>query len=142
MKCECLFTVAMHFALLLGSVMKRRIDELLNSLLNDVLTFSVIKTSICIKLSNYAVQQNGCRSIFQLDESKLDSIEEEYSFLMKMLDYHAHKCIEYLSEPHEYNDVIYKLDDLSLEHLLENTLFEMIVFDSYFIFAEQFFKGP
>lgn len=118
----------------------QQIDDRLRSMLNSLPFFSRLGTCLTIRLTDYAAQLCGCRSTRQMDDSKVKEIDEQYYELLAILQDHICNAIEYISKEHSYKENIYLLDDDSFENLIEDILFEMIIYDCSFIFIERLFN--
>lgn len=93
-----------------------------------------------IRLSDYAAQINGFRSTRQMNENKIEEIDEQYNYLLRILEYQIAEAVDYLNKEHIYNKDILDLNDNLLEDLLLETLFNMTIMDCKSIFEEAFFK--
>lgn len=116
------------------------VDRKLLTLLQDFQYFSLLRTSLLVKISDYAAQLCGCRSTRQIADTCRDEFESQYSMLMNTLYCQFIECVRYIEGDHIYKEVILSLDEKELEQLLENTLFEMVAFNCRTIFEEYFLK--
>lgn len=114
-------------------------DTLILSLLKNFPYFSTVAASLSVRLSDYAAQLVGFRSTRQVNALSKDLVSERHSLLLNSLYFHVREVIRYIENPHVYKEGIENLSSDDLELLLENALYEMVVFDDRRIFAEQFF---
>jgi len=118
----------------------QQIDDRLRSMLNSLPFFSRLGTCLGIRLADHAAQMCGCRSTRQMDDSKLDDIEENYNELLNTLQCQISECIKYIDDDdHIYKDEIYSIDEDAFENLVEDVLFEMTIYDCRSIFREMMF---
>lgn len=117
----------------------QQIDDRLRSMLNSLPFFSRLGTFLRIRLADHAAQMCGCRSTRQVDDSKLDDIEENYNELLNTLQCQISECIEYIDDSHIYKDEIYSISEDEFENLIEDVLFEMTIYDCRSIFKEMMF---
>lgn len=117
----------------------QQIDDRLRSMLNYLPFFSRLGTCLGIRLADHAAQMCGCRSTRQMDDSKLDDIEENYNELLNTLQCQISECIKYIDDDHIYKDEIYSIDEDAFENLVEDVLFEMTIYDCRSIFREMMF---
>ena len=115
-----------------------QIDSKLFSMLNDLPYFSVLSTSLQIRLADHAAALCGCRSTRQIDASRSDDVDEEYCRLYNVLQISIYECLNILESEHEYKRSIILMDDVKLEYLLEDTLYEMTISDDKRIFSINF----
>jgi hypothetical protein len=109
-------------------------------MLNSLPLFSRLGTCLTIRLADHAAQKCGYRSTRQVDDSKLDDVEESYSEMLNTLRCQIDECIEYIDDDHIYKDEIYSINEDSLEDLIEDVLFEMTIYDCSLIFKEMMFN--
>ena len=117
----------------------QQVDNYLQLMLESLPFFSRLGTCLGIRLADYAAQMCGCRSTRQMDDSKIEDINETFSQLLNTLQSQINECIHYLDEEHIYKKDIDALDLDSLERLLEDTLFEMTIYNCRSIFREMMF---
>lgn len=115
-----------------------QIDSKLFSMLNDLPYFSILSTSLQIRLADHAAALCGCRSTRQMDSSRSDDVDEEYCRLYNILQISIYECLNILESEHEYKKSVILMDDVKLEYLLEDTLFEMTICDDKRIFSINF----
>jgi hypothetical protein len=118
----------------------QQMDNKILFILKDLPYFSKLGTFICIRLADYAAQMCGCRSTRQIDDNKLDDIDDQYNYLIDLLKYYIAYIIEYLNTNHKYKKSVLELNDDQLEDLLIDTLFNMTIMDYKNIFIECFFE--
>ena len=119
----------------------KTIDETIKTMLHDLPYLSLMKTSLSIRLADYAAQQCGFRSTRQIDGKFATDINDKYTELNTILFYNINEILILLKKDHEYKYDIQYLDKEQLEILLENTLFEMTTYNCYTIFKYYFFKS-
>jgi len=117
----------------------QQVDKILLAILKDLPYFSKLGTCLCIRLSDYAAQMCGCRSTRQMNDNQVEDIDEQYHYLLDILDYHIKEAINYISVPHCYKDNILSSTEDEIEDLIIEVLFSMVVMDYKNIFAEYFF---
>lgn len=117
----------------------QQIDDRLRSLLNSLPFFSRLGTCLGIRLADHAAQICGCRSTRQIDDSKIDDIEDSHNQLLNTLYNQIQECKLCLDDEHVYKSEIYSCDEDSLERLIEDALFEMTIYDCVSIFREMMF---
>ena len=114
------------------------VDSKLIHLLNEMNSFSVMKTCLLIRLADYAAQLCGCRSTRQVDDEYKNKVEDEFEALVELLYSHIEYSFEAINSKHEFLTEILSMNDNELEVLLEDTLYEMTVYDCKNIFNERF----
>lgn len=118
----------------------QQLDKRIQSVLESLPYFSKLGTWLCIKLSDYAAQLNGCRSTRQMNDNQIADIDEQYQYLLNILSYQIHEAMNFLKEEHIYKQEVLKMDDDKLENLIVETLFSMTVLDCRNIFVDYFFN--
>jgi hypothetical protein len=118
----------------------QQLDKQIQSVLENLPYFSKLGTWLCIKLSDYAAQLNGCRSTRQMNDNQIADIDEQYQYLLDILSYQIHEAITLLKEDHIYKQEVLEMDDDELENLIVETLFSMTVLDCRNIFVDYFFN--
>jgi hypothetical protein len=118
----------------------KQVDDCLLSVLNELPYFSNIGTFLLIRLADHAAQLNGFRSTRQVDENSWKYVDDKYNELVDRLKYNIYEATNYLKDSHTYKDSILDLADNDLRDLLEETLFDMTIFETHAIFHENFFK--
>lgn len=118
--------------------MSKEIDDKLFEMLNILPIGSKLRTSLNIRLADYSSQLIGYRSTRHVrgDDRKL--VEENFLELSNLLYFIVNECLDKLKIEHTYKDYISSLDDLSLEILLENTLYDCVVRNDLSIFDDIF----
>jgi len=119
----------------------QQVDTKLLALLKDLPYFSRLGTCLSIRLADHAAQLCGYRSTRQVDDSHFDDVSDQFDILINNLYTQISECVLYIKEPHVYKSVILGMNDLDIELLLEDVLFEMTHLDNRFIFTEQFFES-
>ena len=117
----------------------KQLDKRIQSVLESLPYFSKLGTWLCIKLSDYAAQLNGCRSTRQMNDNQIADIDEQYQYLLNILSYQIHEAITLLKEDHIYKQEVLEMNDDELENLIVETLFSMTVLDCRNIFVDYFF---
>lgn len=118
----------------------QQLDKQIQSVLENLPYFSKLGTWLCIKLSDYAAQLNGCRSTRQMNDNQIADIDEQYQYLLNILLYQIHEAINLLKEDHIYKQEVLEMSDDELENLIVETLFSMTVLDCRNIFVDYFFN--
>jgi len=118
----------------------QQLDKRIQSVLESLPYFSKLGTWLCIKLSDYAAQLNGCRSTRQMNDNQIADIDEQYQYLLNTLLYQIHEVITFLKEDHIYKQEILEMSDDELENLIIETLFSMTILDCRNIFIDYFFN--
>ena len=118
----------------------QQLDKRIQSVLESLPYFSKLGTWLCIKLSDYAAQLNGCRSTRQMNDNQIADIDEQYQYLLNILSYQIHEAITLLKEDHIYKQEVLEMNDDELENLIVETLFSMTVLDCRNIFVDYFFN--
>lgn len=118
----------------------QQLDKRIQSVLESLPYFSKLGTWLCIKLSDYAAQLNGCRSTRQMNDNQIADIDEQYQYLLNILSYQIHEAMNFLKEEHIYKQEVLEMDDDKLENLIVETLFSMTVLDCRNIFVDYFFN--
>lgn len=118
----------------------QQLDKRIQSVLESLPYFSKLGTWLCIKLSDYAAQLNGCRSTRQMNDNQIADIDEQYQYLLNTLLYQIHEAITFLKEDHIYKQEILEMSDDELENLIIETLFSMTILDCRNIFIDYFFN--
>ena len=116
------------------------IDGKLISMLKDLPYFSVLNTSIRLRLADYAAALCGCRSSRQVPSCNASDVSDNYNELMNALQTNIYECLNRLDDVHNYKNSIIEMSDDKLEILLENTLYEMTVNRSNELFTNTFFE--
>lgn len=116
------------------------VDKLLFSLLFDVRCHSRLLTCLSVRLADHAAQLCGHRSTRQIREGCENEVEDSFNELMNILNSNLHECEAFLQDTHSFKDEIINFDDEQIEILLEDTLYEMTIYDCASIFVEKFFK--
>lgn len=117
----------------------QRVDKQLLALLQSLPYFSKLGTSLCIRLSDYAAQLCGCRSTRQIVDGRSSDVSEKFELLLNDLFYTRLECIRLLDNPHTYKESVLLLSEQEIELILENAIYEIIVFSNTSIFKEHFF---
>lgn len=115
------------------------VDDRIISMLNQLLFTSRLRTSLSIRLADHAAQLLGFRSTRQVGEGSKDDVEEAYQDLTNKLIstvYEFKNQIE--SRTRDYKPQILNYSELELELLLENTLFDAIIYDDATTFMQSF----
>lgn len=118
----------------------QQLDKRIQSVLESLPYFSKLGTWLCIKLSDYAAQLNGCRSTRQMNDNQIADIDEQYQYLLNTLLYQIYEAITFLKEDHIYKQEILEMSDDELENLIIETLFSMTILDCRNIFIDYFFN--
>ena len=118
----------------------QQLDKRIQSVLESLPYFSKLGTWLCIKLSDYAAQLNGCRSTRQMNDNQIADIDEQYQYLLNILLYQIHEAITLLKDDHIYKQEVLDMSDDELENLIVETLFSMTVLDCRNIFVDYFFN--
>lgn len=117
----------------------QQVDEALLYMLNDLSYFSRLRTCLQIRLADFAAQMCGFRSTRQIPDNFIDDVEDNYSLLLNELESNVNEFKSILSINHIYKSDILELEDLDLELLLEDILYEMTVDHSINIVNEYLF---
>ena len=116
----------------------QQIDNHLISLLHDLPYFSILSTSLQIRLADHAAALCGCRSTRQMDDINIKDVDDTYCELMSFLQICIYECLNVLEASHEFSSSVKELNESDIEILLENTLYEMTICGCKNIFNENF----
>lgn len=116
----------------------KEVDEFLLVSIKDLPYFSLLGTCLSVRLADHAAQMNGCRSTRQIDDLVDDKIESTFNDLIRELQDSAEEISLIINSDHEYLSDILSLNTDKLEILLEDTLYDMTIYNDYKIFSDRF----
>lgn len=116
----------------------QQVDDKLLAMLKDLPYFSRLGTCISIRLADHAAQLCGCRSTRQVDDSLVDDVSDKFDELVINLQSQINECVSYIKKDHTYKPSILEMDDDHLENLLEDALYDMVMYDYSYSFIEYF----
>lgn len=120
--------------------MDNSIDDKLLDLLHYSLLTSKLRVSLNLRLADYASQIVGYRSTRNVRSEDKVNVENKFIELTNLLVIAINYCIEQLEYNHKFKQSIIEMNDIDLEILLENTLFDTIVYSDYSLFNKNFFE--
>lgn len=117
----------------------KQIDDLILTELRFARCGSRLRTSISIKLADHAAHLNGFRSSRQIPGDKKDDVEDSFQELIDCLVNCTYEYSSILEKPHIYKDTILTMSSEDIEVLLEDCLYDSIVYDDYSSTFNRFF---
>lgn len=120
--------------------MDNYIDNKLLDLLNSSLITSKLRVSLNIRLADYSAQLLGYRSTRQVRSEDKWNVEDKFIELTNLLISSIYRCITQLEISHKFKQSVIEMNDLDLELLLEDTLFDIIMYSDYSLFDKYFFE--
>lgn len=116
----------------------KEVDEFLLVSIKDLPYFSLLGTCLSVRLADHAAQMNGCRSTRQIDDLVDDKIENTFNDLIRELQDSVEEISLIINSDHEYLSEILSLNTDKLEILLEDTLYDMTIYNDCKIFFDRF----
>lgn len=116
-------------------------DELILSLLNDLLYVSKFKTWVCIQLADLAAQSFGYRSTRHIAECDSDSVLSKYDEMLNQmlsLVYELKDII--LNRNRQYKSEILYLSREEIEYLLSDIILQSLDTNDCSLFNNTFFE--
>lgn len=119
--------------------MNKAIDDKLIEMLNVLPIASRLRTCLNLRLSDFAAQRLGYRSVCHVKGSDRLAVEDIFKNLINTLIYVTYECVSKINQEHTYQSFIYDLCDFDLEVMLEDTLYNIVTHEDIALFERQFF---
>lgn len=118
----------------------KEIDDLLLTELKYMLIGSRMRTCLNIKIGDFASQCLGYRNSRHIPGNDKDAVEDVFIELTSKLFSISYHLQDLLQTEHKYKASIYSLSSEELEILLEDSIYDAVIYDTLDQFKEQFLE--